>query len=167
MAASSADTNAEAVSLLRLSDSIRAALAEKGTFGPSADRLSVFLEKTTYNEIKGTPIIDFETLKQACLDKLVAEISGQAKSSTAIMPQLINEIVAASNLQRLWRVRFKERYFMLDEIRSRELTKCGRLKDVVFITRQKGGTPIESVWKARVVDPTVQIECNLQFTAGQ
>ncbi|KAK4143614.1 uncharacterized protein C8A04DRAFT_28605 [Dichotomopilus funicola] len=124
--------------LLALSDSVRASLAKHANFGPQANALSFFLqlallEETTTTSPLGTstplgtrtplgtagvaPSLDFETIKYARLDKLVAELTVCGEMPFTLAPRFVHDVVTAARLEQLWRGRFGVEYALLDEVR--------------------------------------------------
>ncbi|KAK4123621.1 hypothetical protein N657DRAFT_417763 [Parathielavia appendiculata] len=108
--------------LLELSNSVRESLARQGGFGPRADCMSFFLELALLEEREGVPTINFETIKVARLDKLVATLIECGQISDSLLPRYVHDVVTAEKLDHLWRTRFKLDYFMIDEIRTHDLT---------------------------------------------
>ncbi|KAK4106857.1 hypothetical protein N658DRAFT_32878 [Parathielavia hyrcaniae] len=119
--------NPGASTLLELSNSVRESLAKQDDFGPRADCMSFFLELALQEEQRGVPTLDFETVKIARLDKLVAALIECGESSDHLLPRYVHAVVAAEKLDRLWRTRFKLDYFMMGEIRARDLATRWRL----------------------------------------
>lgn len=128
--------------LLWLSDTVRAAMSDKESnrsFGQASDSLLRFLERAMLEEAMGSPILEFETIKQAHLDKLVAEMIEFGKQETANSARALRYATHAAQLQRLWRTRYKAQYFTIDEIRTRDLVTTGRLKGIQFVETKKHG----------------------------
>ncbi|KAL2201472.1 hypothetical protein P885DRAFT_65715 [Corynascus similis CBS 632.67] len=113
--------NFGSAALLELSDSVRESLAKNGTFGPDADQLSFFLELALGEEVKGAPSLDFDTIRVARLDKLVAELTVCGEMPFTLAPRFVHDMVAAGKLERKWRARFRVDYVMIDEIRLKDL----------------------------------------------
>ncbi|KAK4211963.1 hypothetical protein QBC37DRAFT_441741 [Rhypophila decipiens] len=88
-------------------------------------------------EAEGTTKLDFETLKQAHLDKLVAEMIEFGKNDSAGSARELGYATQAAHLQRIWRLRHKVQYFMIDEIRTIDLLTTGRLRNVRFAVEKK------------------------------
>ncbi|KAL2164697.1 hypothetical protein VTH06DRAFT_3914 [Thermothelomyces fergusii] len=112
--------------LLELSDSVRESLARHGNFGPEADQLSFFLELALVEEVMGTPSLDFETVRVARLDKLVADLTVCGEGPFSLAPRFVHDVVTAGKLERKWRARFRADYLMIDEIRLKELSRRWR-----------------------------------------
>lgn len=128
--------------LLWLSDTVRAAMSDKDSnrsFGRASDSLLRFLERAMLEETIGPAELDFDTIKQAHLDKLVAEMIEFGKQETASSARALRYATHAVQLQRLWRTRYKAQYFTIDEIRTQDLVATGRLKDVRFVEPKKHG----------------------------
>jgi hypothetical protein len=115
--------------LLELSNSVRESLAKHGDFGPDADRMSFFLELALLEEEEGHPTLDFETIKAAHLDKLVAALTECGEMAGSLLDRSVHDVVTAETLEHLWHARFKLDYFMIDEIRARDLAVRWRLTE--------------------------------------
>lgn len=96
----------------------------------------MFLERAMQEEVVGAPKINFETLKQAHLDKLVADMIEFGKYETG-SAKTLGYATQAGHLQRIWRTRYKVQYFMIDEIRTIDMMTIGRLRNVRFIGDKK------------------------------
>ncbi|KAH8653446.1 PUA-like domain-containing protein [Xylariales sp. PMI_506] len=163
------DVNWDKDTLLALSDSVRAAIQDGRGLGPDVERLSRFLESVVKAEERRQSSVDFETLDHARLDKLLNEILhfseiAKVENSAYDMPLRFQVDTAhCKKLQLIWRQRFREQYFMVDQLRCAALVRGGRLKDVSFnsaLTYDLGK------WEARASDPMSEFEGNLQFEAG-
>ncbi|KAI1134153.1 PUA-like domain-containing protein [Hypoxylon sp. FL0543] len=140
----------------------------------------------------GRPTLDFETIEYARLDKLVAEVldlaetvsvpsshnlhlvggagkgatGGERKEMEEAVPCLSRyraDMANAKALLRVWRRRFREPYFMMDQHRAALLVGEGRLKDVSFnssLAYELGK------WCTKVGPPISELEGNLQFDPG-
>lgn len=90
--------------LLELSDSVRSSLVKYSTAaeGSDADQLSLFLQLALDEEVEDVPTIDFETVKAARLDKLVAILteSGELASSSTLSGRLVHDFATAAQLER-------------------------------------------------------------------
>ncbi|KAI0014101.1 hypothetical protein F4779DRAFT_636847 [Xylariaceae sp. FL0662B] len=156
-------------SLLELSDSVRAALRHDKTVGPNAEKLSTFLEAALQDEERRQPTLDFETIEFARLDKLLAEVLYFAEmvrvaAFTSDLPLRFRVNVShAKSLRRIWRRRFREQYFMMDQHRCAVLVQGGRLKDVSFNSSLSYDL---GKWHTKINDPISELEGNLQFEAG-
>ncbi|KAL7963519.1 hypothetical protein V8C34DRAFT_1254 [Trichoderma compactum] len=118
--------------LLELSDDIRSHLVEDASLGPRAGVVMRALRELVRDESSIMPAMDFATIQNARLDKLLSDIltSGHQQASSHLRPQ--TDIVLAERLQRLWMARFREKYFNIDQIRHQNLSSTGTLKDVIF-----------------------------------
>ncbi|KAK4668740.1 uncharacterized protein QC764_710130 [Podospora pseudoanserina] len=131
--------------LLTLSDTIRSSLPDSLLFPDPSEptqQLISFLEWALTAET--TPPhhpshdhrIEFNTIQHAHLDKLLSEILLTGKSllppTTTPNWPLSQCIDLADSLQRAWRRRFKERYFRIDESRTRQLLTKGGLQGVCW-----------------------------------
>jgi len=98
--------------LLRLSDSVRRSISEHGNFGPDIDQLEDFLFKAMWNETSHPfKVIDLEMIKEARLDKLLAEIIECWTKDTTLSAQAHMCATRASGLQKLWRMRLLGKCF--------------------------------------------------------
>ncbi|KAI0603472.1 PUA-like domain-containing protein [Biscogniauxia sp. FL1348] len=155
--------------LLELSDSVRESLRHERTAGPDVERLSGFLEAVLKDEERKHPTLDFETIEYARLDKLLADMLHFAEivkvsSLTADLPLRFRvDVSHAKGLRRVWRRRFREKFFMIDQHRCAVLVKGGRLKDVSFnnsLTYDLGK------WQTKINIPISEVEGNLKFEPG-
>ncbi|KAI1484667.1 hypothetical protein F5X96DRAFT_692190 [Biscogniauxia mediterranea] len=155
--------------LLELSDSVRESLRHERTLGRDAERLSSFLEAVLKDEERKQPTLDFETIEYARLDKLLADMLHFAEivkvsSLTADLPLRFRADVShAKSLRRIWRRRFREKFFMIDQHRCAMLVKGGRLKDVSFnnsLTYDLGK------WQTKRNIPISEVEGNQKFEPG-
>ncbi|KAI1766341.1 hypothetical protein GGR53DRAFT_486373 [Hypoxylon sp. FL1150] len=164
--------------LLKLSDSVRASLRRDKIPGPDADELSVFLDAAwRYEEQRRYPVLDFKTIEYAHLDKLLAELlefaetlkagPGQATTTATIttvedaLPSRFRiDVINAESLSRIWRKRFRDQYFMIDQHRREALVTGGRLTEASF------NDPLAYNRSTKTDDPISELEGNLQFEAG-
>ncbi|KAK0669692.1 hypothetical protein QBC41DRAFT_105860 [Cercophora samala] len=155
--------------LLTLSDNVRASLAESSTPGPDAPSLISFLEWALTAET--TPPhhpshdhrIEIKTIQHAHLDKLVSEIIRAGKSLPAEPRWPLSHCIdLAEALQRAWRVRFKARYFMIDEHRTTQLVTRGGLQGVCWSNADSPSpispktVPPQEKWQ--VAQPTLKVD---------
>ncbi|KAL2181854.1 uncharacterized protein P884DRAFT_235038 [Thermothelomyces heterothallicus CBS 202.75] len=150
--------------LLELSDSARESLAKHGDFGPEADQLSFFLELALVEEVKGTPSLDFETVRIARLDKLVADLTVCGEEPFNLGPRFVHDVVAAGKLERKWRARFRVDYLMIDEIRLRELAT--RWRTPAEPSRSESSSTHLWPTTAAVARPIVQPSREVTFGPG-
>lgn len=70
------------------------------------------------------------------------------------------------SLQKMWRARFRDQYFSLDQVRQRSLSVGGEMRDIHFTA--SGMDPLES-WAVSnsCRDPISELEGNQQFEPGQ
>ncbi|KAI8625279.1 PUA-like domain-containing protein [Xylariaceae sp. FL1651] len=156
--------------LLDLSDSIRAGLRRDNAVGPDAEKLSSFLEAVLRDEERKHPTLDFETIEYARLDKLLAELLlfADVIKTTGSTPELPLrfrvDVSHAKSLRRIWRRRFREQFFMMDQHRCAVLVEGGRLKDVSFNSSLEYDL---GKWQTKKVSgPVSEVEGNLQFEPG-
>ncbi|KAI0878352.1 hypothetical protein GGS24DRAFT_518140 [Hypoxylon argillaceum] len=156
--------------LLGLSDSVRAGLRGGNVSSSDTETLSNFLEAALKDEERKYPTLDFEIIEYARLDKLLAELLQFADTMKAgdLTPELLLRfrvnVSEAKNLRRLWRRRFREQFFMMDQHRCAVLVEGGRLKDVSFNSSLDYDL---GKWQTKRLTGTVsEVEANLQFEPG-
>ncbi|KAI1191124.1 hypothetical protein F5B17DRAFT_348718 [Nemania serpens] len=156
--------------LLNLSDSVRARLRDGNVSGLGGERLSSFLEAALTDEERKHPTLDFETIEYARLDKLLAELlqSADTIKPSDLTPELLLRfrvnVSQAKSLRRLWRRRFREQYFMMDQHRCAILVEGGRLKDVSFNSSLDYDL---GKWQTKkLTGPVSEVEANLEFEPG-
>ncbi|KAI0180490.1 PUA-like domain-containing protein [Hypoxylon sp. FL1284] len=165
--------------LLELSDSIRASLRQDKTLGPDAQKLSEFLDAAwRHEDRRKRPALDLATIEYARLDKLLAEVlefaealknctdAGASRGSAVLDAPPLRfrvDVLNCESLGRIWRRRFRDRYFMIDQNRREALMTGGRLTEASF------GDPLASGGggaRTKASDPISELEGNLQFEAG-
>ncbi|KAI1351659.1 hypothetical protein F5Y01DRAFT_324918 [Xylaria sp. FL0043] len=156
--------------LLDLSDSIRLGLREGNIFGPNAEKLSNFLEAALKDEERKYPKLDFDTIEYARLDKLLSELLQFAETikTSDLTPELLLrfrvDVSEAKSLRRIWRRRFREQFFMINQHRCAILVEGGRLKDVAFNSSLDYDL---GKWQTKnMTGPVSEVEANLQFEPG-
>lgn len=150
--------------LLTICDSVRGALAATKTLGPDCHALTQRLDTILQSEVHNSEdMLDFETIMRARLDKLLADLVNPVNRppAGAVGGRQFAAVTAANILQKRWRVRFKERYFEMDELRHAIMLGSGRLRAVSFSTAPDEGIVI---WTA---DQGRQAEADIQFVPGQ
>ncbi|KAH6610437.1 hypothetical protein Trco_000457 [Trichoderma cornu-damae] len=149
--------------LLELSDDVRSHLLRDASLGPRAEVVKRALRELVRDEGGGMPALDFAIIRNARLDKLVADMLalGHQQASLHLRPRI--DTVMAERLQRLWMARFREKYFNIDEIRHLGLSKAGRLRDVIF---NDTATDTWQLWQAKKCETLSELEWNLQFEPG-
>ncbi|GJC90171.1 hypothetical protein ColLi_13009 [Colletotrichum liriopes] len=151
--------------LLELCDSVRMSLSQEKSLGPHADRIQGLLESALREELRHAPSLDFETLEYARLDKLLADILDPDHRPSPLPLRFRADMAVAESLQKMWRARFREQYFALDQVRQRSLSAGGEMRDIHFTAA--GMDPLES-WTVRnsCRDPISELEGNQQFEPG-
>ncbi|KAL6891268.1 hypothetical protein HDV57DRAFT_513702 [Trichoderma longibrachiatum] len=149
--------------LLDFSDEIRSHLLEDHSLGPRAEVVKRVLRELVRDEGAAMPAVSFATIQNARLDKLLSDLLtlGHQQASVRLRPRL--DIAMAERLQRSWMARFREEFFNIDQTRQEELSKSGRLKDVVFNNKATNGWEL---WKAAKCETVSGLEWNLQFKPG-
>ncbi|KDN65519.1 hypothetical protein CSUB01_01081 [Colletotrichum sublineola] len=151
--------------LLELCDSVRTSIRQDKSLGPCADRIQGLLERALKEELRHAPSLDFETLQYTRLDKLLADIVDPANRPSPLPLRFRADMAVAESLQKMWRARFREPYFALDQVRQRSLHTGGEMRDIHFTTA--GVDPLES-WTVHdsCRDPISELEVNQQFEPG-
>ncbi|KAI0200737.1 hypothetical protein F4808DRAFT_427744 [Astrocystis sublimbata] len=157
--------------LLDISDSVRSGLRVGHVSSSDTENLSNFLEAALKDEERSYPTLNFETIEHARLDKLLSEIIQFADLmiSSNLSPyyllRLRVNVSQSKHLRRLWRRRFREHFFMIDQHRRAVLVESpGRLKDVSFNSSLDYDL---GKWQTtRVTGPVSEVEANLQFEPG-
>jgi len=136
--------------LLRLSDAARRSMASAGRLdGLDAsllERLAIFTRAALLDERCGMPSIKFVTVKNARLDKLLAQILDLAKHKNA-SPTALDIIAQANELQLEWYRRFNVDYFSINKTRMEELEDCGAKREVIFIPPTESGMRVPTSWR--------------------
>ncbi|KAK4186893.1 hypothetical protein QBC35DRAFT_343046, partial [Podospora australis] len=120
---------------LKLSDSVRNSLLEDGNLGPDAEMLGEMLDWALWDAAQKHPALTYETILAAHLDKLVADIVDHTKKWSylvAFAEAFLKIAWSAETLQRVWRKRYKERYFGIDEVRMANLKDAHSIEAAVF-----------------------------------
>ncbi|TEA22198.1 hypothetical protein C8034_v002119 [Colletotrichum sidae] len=151
--------------LLELCDVFRTSLRKHKSLGPQADRIQSLLEKALKEELRHTPILDFETLEYARLDKLLADILDPANRLEPLPLRFRVDMAVAENLQKIWRARFREQYFSIDQVRRSSLSDGGEMRDISFAAGSPD--PLES-WTVQNSDrdPISELEMKQSFEPG-
>ncbi|KAK7430053.1 hypothetical protein QQZ08_003444 [Neonectria magnoliae] len=122
-----------------------------------------FLAAVLRGETNNVPMIEFTTIQNARLDKLLSEIINPDNHPKPAPTNLRDEVLLAERLQRRWRTRYLEKYFTIDQDRYHSLTKTGRLRDVVINSASDNS---QGRWRAKTFEALSEVEGNLQFEAG-
>lgn len=150
--------------LLELSDAVRSSLEKKKIMGDREEEAMAVLGSLLKEECERCQGLDFETIKNARLDKLLADMVDPENAPAQAPPKTLANIKVAERLQRRWRGRFRQRYFDVDQMRLQALTKAGRLKDVVFVPQAENGCRL---WHARVLAAPSEVNGTFRFEPGQ
>lgn len=122
-----------------------------------------FLNAVLKDEVSGSSMIDFPTIQDARLDKLLSDIINPGNRPSPLPTRFRDDVVMVEKLQRQWRARFKELYFTVDQERYLRLPKTGRLRDVEMSTSTERD---HRLWTTKTFETLSEIEGN-QFEAGQ
>ncbi|KAH7170397.1 PUA-like domain-containing protein [Dactylonectria macrodidyma] len=149
--------------LLDLCDSIRSSLGDRRILGPRWEEAMGLLTAVLKDEANGTPMIEFSTVQTARLDKLLSDIVNPGNRPLPTPTRFSDDVTVAERLQRLWRTRFLESYFTIDQNRYNTLPRTGRLHDVVMTDPQENSP---GRWRAKAREALSELEGNLKFEPG-
>lgn len=150
--------------LLELSDDIRAHLLEGASLGDSAEIIKRTVRELVRDESGAIPVLDFATIQNARLDKLLSDMLTLGHQQALLSPRSRVNTLMAERLQRFWMARFREKYFNIDQIRHQNLSKTGRLQDIMF---NDAATDSWDLWQAEGTETLSGFESNLHFKPGQ
>ncbi|KAI5465652.1 PUA-like domain-containing protein [Mariannaea sp. PMI_226] len=148
--------------LLNLSDCVRADLGDKRSLGLRWEEAMGFLSAVLKDEICGVPRIDFSTIQKARLDKLLSDIINPRNRPSPTPTRFRDDVIMVEKLQRLWRTRFREQYFTVDQERYFNLPKTGRLRNVIM---SSGTENNQCLWTTQLFGTLSEFEGN-QFETG-
>ncbi|PHH63035.1 hypothetical protein CDD81_6366 [Ophiocordyceps australis] len=131
--------------LLHFCDLARMGIATPAGPDIMSARTMEFLRAVAKDEACGVSTMKLSTIAFTRLDKLLKELS------------------TAERLQRLWRERFRERYFDIEAMRYYLLPRSGLLHDVTFDTSARG---FHKLWLAPLRQALSETEENLGFEPG-
>ncbi|PQK12119.1 hypothetical protein BB8028_0003g07370 [Beauveria bassiana] len=145
--------------LLKLCDAVRSQLQENHTLGPRAEEVLQLLSAMTNDESDGRYSVNMGTISACRLDKLLSDI---LLPDNGCSPE---EVALAYNLQRNWRLRFRQEYFDLDKKRLEKFaTKYGQLRDIAFTDTLVFA---HGRWQAMRCESLSEVEGDQQFEPGQ
>lgn len=150
-------------SLLALCDAARAGLAGADTSAATIAGAMDLLRAAVEDESRGLPTMELSTIRNTRLDKLLADILSPQNHAAAGPSCQWADVATAERLQRQWRVRFREKYFELDQSRYLALAKTGLLQDVEF---HESARHYGRLWRAKPCQVLSEGEGNLQYEAG-
>ncbi|RBR10852.1 uncharacterized protein FIESC28_09285 [Fusarium coffeatum] len=148
--------------LRELCDSVRSNLYE-GRPEPRWDELMGFLKAVLGDENDGSRAIEFETIRNTHLDKLISEIINPRYRHPRVPTRFTTDIQVAERLERKWVERFRGPYFHIEQHRYRELSRDGRLRDV---TLNLDAENPEDRWQANDGETLSEMEGNLEIEPG-
>ncbi|KAF4506863.1 hypothetical protein G6O67_006901 [Ophiocordyceps sinensis] len=149
--------------LLELCDAARAGLLEGSMTEAVAEKVTRFLRAAVKDESLGIATIELSTITNTRLDKLVADLQSPENFIGTNLPHFWRDYAAAERLQRLWRARFRERYFDVDQTRYSNLPEQGLLRYVDFDDTKRGHGHL---WQAVACELLSGGQGNMQFEAG-
>lgn len=150
-------------SLLELCDTVRTNLDE-GRLGSRWEEAMGFLAAILRDEMDGKPVIELSTVENARLDKLLADIADSKARPYPAPSRFRDDVTLAERLQRRWRARFRQGYFVIDQGRYLNLPKTGRLRDIAINSQAEGR---HDLWKAKSCQTVSELEGNLECEPGQ
>ncbi|OAA77713.1 sra-ydg [Akanthomyces lecanii RCEF 1005] len=110
------------------------------------------------DESDGRYSVNSDTISACRLDKLLSDILLPANAC------LEEEVALAHNLQRQWRLRFRQEYFDMDKKRFAKLaTRYGQLRDLTFTKTQFFAY---GRWDTKRCESLSEVEGNQQFEPG-
>lgn len=171
--------------MLRLSNTARRAMTDTGGrldgLGAAAlERLTAFISVALAEERRGAASLAFDTIKAACLDKMVAQIvgfaaapgaadgrGGSSSAAAQMSPRSLSLVSRARELQWEWHRRFRIEYFAIDRTRAAELVDSGALREVEFVPPPRADMRLTTSWRPRESNVNRDIEGSLGFQVGQ
>ncbi|KAG5658752.1 hypothetical protein KAF25_007305 [Fusarium avenaceum] len=156
-------TGYDADKLLDLCDTIRAGLHE-GRPEPRWEEAMGFLAAVMRDEANGSRAIEFETIRNTHLDKLISDIMDPRFRHPRVPIRFSKDVQLAERLERKWIERFRGPYFNIEQNRYDDLPKTGRLKDVVLNLDSQNP---EERWQAKDGETVSEMEGNLEIEPGQ
>ncbi|KJZ72163.1 hypothetical protein HIM_08428 [Hirsutella minnesotensis 3608] len=142
--------------LLELCDAARTGLAEGGMAEKVAEKVTEFLNAAVKDEAWGKATLKLSTLIKTRLDKLLTDL---LRPENRAHVWGLSDYSVAEKLQRQWRMRFREQYFDIDQIRYAHLYKKGLLHDVTFDDRETDAT---QVWRAEASEAPSEGQGNIE-----
>ncbi|KAF4991173.1 hypothetical protein FGRMN_7978 [Fusarium graminum] len=148
--------------LLELCDTIRSGLHE-GRPEPRWEEAMGFMAAVLRDEGDGSRAIEFETIRNTHLDKLISEIMDPKYRHPRVPIRFSKDIQLAERLERKWVERFRGPYFNIEQNRYIALPKTGRLKDVVLDLDTQNP---EERWQLKDAETVSEMEENLDIEPG-
>ncbi|KAM0347134.1 hypothetical protein ACHAPU_005073 [Fusarium lateritium] len=156
-------TRYDAELILELCDTIRSGLHE-GRPEPRWEEAMGFMAAVLRDEGDGSRAIEFETIRNTHLDKLISEIMDPKYRHPRVPIRFSKDIQLAERLERKWVERFRGPYFNIEQNRYVALPKTGRLKDVVLNPDTQNP---EERWQLKDAATVSEMEENLDIEPGQ
>lgn len=171
-----------ALKLLALSDTIRAALSQRRKLTLlELEELAFVLDMMLLDEVDGktaskapatsltSQTITFSVIQNTRLDKLLADIIHVYENGSTARPLIAemglgSEVEKVQSLQKHWRTRFKSEYFALDQYRL-DILFSNALRDVLFSAIASDGLGIWSP-KEPLTYELSEAEVSLHYTPG-
>ncbi|KAF5018413.1 hypothetical protein F66182_9607, partial [Fusarium sp. NRRL 66182] len=154
-------TGLDADALLELCDTVRTSLRE-GRPEPRWEEAMGYLSALLRDE-GGSRAIEFETIRDTHLDKLLSEITNPKYKHPRVPTRFSKDIELAERLERKWIERFRGPFFNIEQNRYYDLSKTGRLRDVTL--NLDTDNPDER-WKAKDAETLSELEGNLEIEPG-
>ncbi|ODA78832.1 hypothetical protein RJ55_06216 [Drechmeria coniospora] len=151
--------------LLKLCDDARANLTEGRMTESLLGRVMDFILAAVEDESRGSGsmMLEMDVIRNARLDKLLADIMSWETSRTMQVSQRQWVFSSVEELQRLWQTRFRNAYFELDNMRYYNLYTTGLLRDIVLNPDSNDDSVL---WRTRHRSALSEAEENLHYTAG-
>ncbi|OBS18543.1 hypothetical protein FPOA_10271 [Fusarium poae] len=155
-------TGYDADVLREMCDTVRTSLHE-GRPEPRWEEVMGFLKAVLRDENDGSRAIEFDTIRNTHLNKLISDIMDPKYRHPRVPTRFAADIQLVERLERKWIERFRGPYFHIEEHRYRELPKKGRLRDV---TPNLDAENPEDRWQANNGETLSEMEGNLEIEPG-
>lgn len=116
------------------------------------------------NERNRLPTIDFTTIYNARLDKLLSDILNPANKPSPTPSRFYDDVAMIESLQWNWTKRFLTQLFTIEQERYRHLLQMGRLRHIAF---NNESPDIHTLWKAKFTEVVSGMEGNIAFELGE
>jgi hypothetical protein len=151
--------------LLKLCDEVRDSLQSDMCLGAEEERISRILNVMLKNEeLEGGKKLDWPMISYTRLDKLLGEMMTCVCSQSLTSPRVRMAMHAATELARLWKVRFRADYPVADRQRYFYMPEDGLLRDMFFHGLNAAGN---AIWQAKPAKLVSESEGTTSFEPGQ
>ncbi|EMT63972.1 PUA-like domain-containing protein [Fusarium oxysporum II5] len=148
--------------LLDLCDTIRSSL-HGGRPEDRWEEAMGFLAALLRDEEHYNRAIEFETIRDTHLDKLISDLMDPKYRHPRVPIRFSKDVERAETLERKWVERFRGPYFNMEQNRYRDLPKTGRLRDVALNPNADNS---EERWQAKEGKTLSELEGNLEIEPG-